>query len=150
MEPIKLWHVHSFTGTCHGYGKTYEVAYVVAMQLYIECGKTESFFVTQERNARLNTRPLPNSWDNMTNNEAILAAKLDALTIAITKNTQAQNETLEQRYGPKPEQTTLCEQALYSYANGHGNMVHRCNRPKNNHQAHTTSMYGTPINWYSA
>ena len=85
----------------------------------------------------------------MTNNEAILAAKLDALTIAITKNTQAQNETLKQRYGPKPEQTTLCEQALYSYANGHGNMVHLCKRPNKHEGPHITTMYGTEINWHT-
>ena len=69
---------------------------------------------------------------------------------AIDVNSAYPAEMLKARYGPKPEPVTLCEQALYSHAEGHGNMVHRCNRPKNNHQAHTTSMYGTPINWYSA
>jgi len=83
----------------------------------------------------------------MKNNKTILAA-LDALTIAVNANTRERQETLEQRYGPKPEPVTHCEQALYSHAQKHENMVHRCKLSTEHAGAHTTSMYGTPINWY--
>ena len=98
----------------------------------------------------------------MKNNEAILAA-LDALTIAVNANTREHNETLEQRYGPKPvglvpppyiKRTLtgrlLCEQYLYTRSLAHGAVAHRCILPYSHASAlHETGVFGTTINWYS-
>ena len=99
----------------------------------------------------------------MKNNEAILAA-LDALTIAVNANTREHNETLEQRYGPKPvglvpppyikriklTSGLLCEHFLYTRSLAHGAVAHRCILPNNHASAlHETSVYGPTVNWYS-
>ena len=100
----------------------------------------------------------------MKNNEAILAA-LDALTIAVNANTREHNETLEQRYGPKPvglvpppyikriklTSGLLCEHFLYTRSLAHGAVAHRCILPNNHASAlHETIVFETTINWYSA
>ncbi len=61
MTALSLWHVHDKNGSCCGVTASYEVAFVICMKLYIEYGKTESFFATQHVDAKLNKTPLPNS-----------------------------------------------------------------------------------------
>ena len=88
----------------------------------------------------------------MKNNE-VLTQILDELRILNQRNTRTdtldKKRTLNAVYG-KPETgnlVTLCQVAIYSKVEGHGNLVHRCKLPNKHAGEHITSMYGTEIKW---
>lgn len=93
----------------------------------------------------------------MTHQQAILAA-LDALTLAVAENTRTRanekttTETLEARYGPKPEpvENNKCPQTLYTTNKPMGNVEHRCTIRNNHPGSHQTIVYGTTIAWYNS
>ena len=91
----------------------------------------------------------------MKNNE-VLTQILDELRILNQRTTKTdtldKKRILNAEYG-KAETgnlVTLCQAAIYSTVEGHGNLLHRCKLPYKHAKEHITSMYGIEINWYNA